>query len=62
VDPAELLELLAGAAEHAKHFAIQAQFVDAAGKRVGDIEHLFGGGVMHSVQGAPGVMVPPFCR
>src|SRR5580692_4191152 len=40
VDPAELLELLAGAAEHAQNLAVEAQLVDAARKSVGDIEHL----------------------
>src|ERR1700689_2857052 len=40
MDPAELLELLAGAAEHAQNLAVEAELVDAAGKSVGDIEHL----------------------
>src|ERR1700731_4701325 len=40
MDPAELLELLAGAAEHAQNLAVEAQLVDAAGEGVGDIEHL----------------------
>src|SRR5580692_4991887 len=40
MDPAELLELFAGAAEHAQNLAVEAQLVDAAGESVGDIEHL----------------------
>ena len=32
VDPAELLELFAGFAEDAKNLAVEAEFVDAAGK------------------------------
>jgi len=31
VDPAELLELLAGLAKHAEHLAVQRQLVDAPG-------------------------------
>jgi hypothetical protein len=38
VDPAELLQPLAGAAEDAQQFALQRQLVDAAGKRVGAVE------------------------
>ena len=40
VDPAELLQLLAGPAEHAEHLAVEAQLVDAAGKGVRAVEHL----------------------
>src|SRR6202035_442083 len=40
VDPAELLELFAGAAEHAQNLAVQAELVDAAGEGVGDVKHL----------------------
>ena len=40
VDPAELLQLLAGLAEHAEHLAVERQLVDAAGIGVGAVEHL----------------------
>src|SRR5215470_16458004 len=40
VDPAELLELLAGFAEHAQHLAIEGKLVDAARMGVGTVEYL----------------------
>src|SRR5205823_9713558 len=40
VDPAELLRLLAGFAEHSQHGAVQRQLVDPPRKRVGDVQIL----------------------
>src|SRR5580698_8053673 len=40
VDPAELFQLLAGAAEHAQHLAVEAELVDAAGPGIRTVEHL----------------------
>src|SRR5216683_1175489 len=40
VNPAELLGLLAGFAEHAQHLAIEGELVDAARMGVGTVEHL----------------------
>src|ERR1700674_4353795 len=44
VDPAELSELLAGFAEDAENFSVEAEFIDAAWKAVGAVEDLIGGG------------------
>src|SRR5580704_12894937 len=40
VNPPELLELLAGAAEHPEDLAVKRKLVDAAGEGVGDIKYL----------------------
>ena len=40
VNPAELLELLAGLAQHDQHLAVQAQLVDADRMGMGAVEHL----------------------
>src|ERR1051326_965142 len=40
--PTELLELFSRAAEHPQHLAIERQLVEAAGERIGDVEHLIG--------------------
>ena len=59
VNPAELLELLAGAAEIAQHFAVQAELVDAARDRRPSCTGTDSGpGVMQMAQGAPGACVP----
>src|SRR3984957_8541989 len=42
VDPAELLELFSCLAQDAEHLSIERHLVDAAGKRVGAVEHLIG--------------------
>ncbi len=42
MDPAEFTGLLAGLAEHAKYFAIEAELVDSAGESVGGEEDLIG--------------------
>ena len=34
VDPSELLELLAGFAQHAQDFAVETEFVDSSGKSI----------------------------
>src|ERR1700693_3013689 len=39
VNPAELAELFAGFAEHAKNFSVEAEFVDATGKSIGGEDH-----------------------
>ena len=44
VDPAELLELLAGFAEDSEDLAVEREFVDAAGEGVGGVEDLVGAG------------------
>src|SRR5262249_10809561 len=40
VNPAELLELLAGFTEHAQHLTVEAELIDTAGMRIGAVEHL----------------------
>src|SRR6266699_1400131 len=44
VDPAELLQLLPGFAEHPENLPVEAQLVHASRERVGDVEHLFRAG------------------
>src|SRR6266566_1295108 len=44
VNPAELAELLAGLAEHAQDFSVEAELIDAPGKCIGTIKHLVGSG------------------
>ncbi len=44
MDPAELLELFAGFAEDSEDFAVEREFVDAAGEGVGGVENLVGAG------------------
>ena len=53
VDPAELLRLLPRLAEHAEDFAVEREFVDAAGNGVGAVEQLGRAGVMQIAHGAP---------
>src|SRR5438876_8869878 len=44
VDPAELLQLFSGFAEHAEDLAFEAQFVDTSGISIGRIQHLIRSG------------------
>ena len=59
VNPSELLELLAGLAQHADNFSVQREFVDAARDKHPTRRALESGpGVMQIAQGAPGAIVP----
>src|SRR5438552_11632308 len=40
MNPSKLLELLAGFAEHAEDFSIQAELIDPSGKRIGAVQIL----------------------